>query len=90
MPLREQAGAHLELTAYRERVDTLIARVRLRAVQDLTRAAPPEAAIPLVRALADKDDDIQFQAIAGELNIFLAEPVIPRKKGATCGSSRTG
>ena len=54
--------------------------VRLRAVQALKQAAPPEAAIPLTRSLADPDDDIQFQAIAGELNIFLAEKVIPRKK----------
>ena len=61
-------------------LDSTDARVRLRAVQALTRTAPPEAAVPLTRALTDKDDDIQFQAIAGELNIFLAEPVIPRKK----------
>jgi len=54
--------------------------VRLRAVQALKQAASPEAAIPLTRSLADPEDDIQFQAIAGELNIFLADKVIPRKK----------
>jgi len=56
------------------------AHVRLQAVQALTRGASPESAIPLARSVADHDDTIQFQAIAGELNIFLAEPVIPRKK----------
>ena len=54
--------------------------VRLRAVQSLKQSAPPEAAIPLTRSIADPEDDIQFQAIAGELNIFLAEKVIPRKR----------
>ena len=56
------------------------ARVRLRAVQGLTLAAAPESAIPLTRSVGDPDNNIQFQAIAGELNIFLAEPVVPRKK----------
>ena len=38
--------------------------VRLRAVQALKQAAPPEAAVPLTRSLADPENDIQFQAIA--------------------------
>ena len=55
---------------------------RLRAVQLLQQAAYPEAALPLAAAVTDAQDDIQLQAIAAELNIFLAEPVVPRKRVA--------
>ena len=53
---------------------------RLRAVQLLKRAAYPEAALPLAAVVTDAQDDIQLEAIAAELNIFLAEPVVPRKR----------
>lgn len=56
--------------------------VRLRAVQALRQASYPEAAVPLARAVVDADDVIQLQAIAAELNMFLAEPIVPRKKVA--------
>jgi len=53
---------------------------RLRAVQALKAAAMPEAAIPLTRALADPNDNVQLQAIGAELNIFLADKVAGRRK----------
>jgi HEAT repeat protein len=55
---------------------------RLRAVQLLKQAAYPEAAVPLAALVTDPQDDIQLEAIAAELNIFLAEPVVPRKRVA--------
>lgn len=54
--------------------------VRLRAVLALKQAAFPESAVPLTRALADGDDRVQAEAIAAELNIWLGEKVIPRKR----------
>jgi HEAT repeat protein len=54
--------------------------VRLRAVQ-LLRATPYlEAAVPLAKAITDPEDDIQLEAIAAELNVFLAEKIVPRKR----------
>ena len=58
------------------------AKVRLRAVQLLKGAAYPEAALPLARLLTDPQDDVQLEAIAAELNIFLTEPIVPRKRVA--------
>ena len=54
--------------------------VRLRAVQLLKGAAYPEAAVPLAKLVTDQDDDVQLEAIAAELNVFLAEKIIPRKR----------
>jgi HEAT repeat protein len=54
--------------------------VRLRAVQLLKDAAYPEAAVPLAKLITDLYDDVQIEAIAAELNIFLAEKVITRKR----------
>lgn len=54
--------------------------VRLQAVQALKAAALPESALPLTRALADPVDRIQLEAIAAELNLFLAERVVPRRR----------
>jgi len=56
------------------------AGTRLRAVQLLKTAAYQEAAIPLAPLVTDAQDDIQLEAIMAELNIFLAEPVVPRKR----------
>ena len=58
------------------------AGARLRAVQLLKQAAYPEAALPLAALVTDSHDDIQLEAIAAEINIFLAEPVVPRKRVA--------
>ena len=61
------------------------AAVRLRAVQLLKQAAFPEAAIPLAPLVGDARDDIQLEAIAAELNIFLAAPAAS-KKGLRMGA----
>ena len=54
--------------------------VRLRAVEALKEAANPDAALPLARLVTDPRDDIQLAAIAAELNIFLAERIVPRRR----------
>lgn len=56
------------------------APTRLRAARMLKETAYPEAASPLARLLADPQDDVQLEAIAGELNIFLAEKIAARKR----------
>jgi hypothetical protein len=56
------------------------ASARLRAVTLLKGAAYPEAAIPLAKAVGDSQDAVQFEAIAAELNIFLATKVVPKKR----------
>ena len=53
---------------------------RLRAAQMLKAAAYPEAAVPLAALVTDPVDDVQLEAIAAELNIFLAEKIVPRKR----------
>jgi hypothetical protein len=53
---------------------------RLRAVRLLKDAAYPEAAIPLAALVTDADDVVQLEAIAAELNIFLTEKIITRKR----------
>jgi HEAT repeat protein len=56
------------------------ANVRLRAAQRLKEAAPQEAAVPLAALVTDPQDDVQFAAIAAEVNIFLADKIAPRKR----------
>ena len=56
------------------------ANVRLRGAQRLKEAALPEAAVPLAALVTDPQDDVQFEAIAAELNIFLADKIVPRKR----------
>jgi HEAT repeat protein len=53
---------------------------RLRAVQLLKEAAYPEAALPLAKAILDPQDNVQLEAIGAEVNIFLAEKVVLRKR----------
>jgi HEAT repeat protein len=53
---------------------------RLRAVRLLKDAAYPEAAIPLAALVTDVDDEVQLEAIAAELNIFLSEKIVTRKR----------
>jgi HEAT repeat protein len=65
------------------------ANVRLRAVQLLKQAAYPEAAIPLAGAVADAQDEIQLEAIAAELNLFLADPVVTKKRVAMVVEKRS-
>jgi HEAT repeat protein len=58
------------------------AGTRLRSVQLLKQAAFPEAAIPLAALVNDAKDEIKLEAIAAELNIFLADPIVPKKRVA--------
>jgi HEAT repeat protein len=53
---------------------------RLRAVQMLKATPYPEAAVPLAALVTDPQDDIQLEAITAELNIFLLEPVVSRRR----------
>jgi len=53
---------------------------RIRAAQMLKEAGYPEAAVPLATLVTDPVDEIQLEAIAAELNIFLAERIVPRKR----------
>jgi hypothetical protein len=63
------------------------AGARLRAVQLLKDAAYPEAAVPLAPLVNDPEDAVQAEAIAAELNIFLAEKVTTRRR---IGRGRSG
>jgi HEAT repeat protein len=58
------------------------AGTRLEAVRLLKDATYAEAAAPLASLLLDPDDRIQVEAIAAELNIFLAEKVVSRRRVA--------
>jgi hypothetical protein len=58
------------------------AGARLRAATLLKASGYPEAAIPLAKAVGDPQDEIQLEAIAAELNIFLANKIVPRKRVA--------
>jgi len=53
---------------------------RLLTVQLLKEAGYPEAAEPLAKLVTDANDAIQLEAIAAELNIFLAEKIVPRRR----------
>jgi HEAT repeat protein len=78
-------GPSAEQVSYETAIKDLAsadAATRLRSVQLLKQAAFPEAAIPLAALVTDARDDIQLEAIAAELNIFLAEPVVPKKRVA--------
>lgn len=55
-------------------------KTRLLAARTLKDAASPDAAIPLAALLTDPRDDVQVEAIAAELNIFLADPVVSRRR----------
>src|SRR5215204_1660036 len=56
------------------------ASTRLRAVQGLQELASAEAALPIAPLLNDPQNDVQLAAIAAEMSIFLAEPVVPRRR----------
>jgi hypothetical protein len=53
---------------------------RLRAAQMLKQTPYFEAAVPLAALVADPQDQVQLEAIAAELNIFLADPIVPKKR----------
>src|SRR4051794_34447311 len=51
---------------------------RIRALQLLRDGAFPEAAAPIARLVADPRDEVQLEAIAAELNIFLVEKIVTK------------
>jgi HEAT repeat protein len=53
---------------------------RLHAATLLKAAGYPEAAVPLAKTVVDSEDAIQLESIAAELNIFLAQKVVPKKR----------
>lgn len=53
---------------------------RLKATRMLKEAGYPEAAAPLAALVTDPVDEVQLEAIAAELNIFLTERIVPRKR----------
>src|SRR4051812_2358487 len=53
---------------------------RLRAVQMLNQTPYLEAAVPIAALITDPQDEVQLEAIAAELNIFLSDPIVPRKR----------
>jgi HEAT repeat protein len=56
------------------------AATRLRAVQLLKAAGYPEAAVPMAPVILDPFDETQLEAIAAELNIFLSDKVVPKRR----------
>jgi hypothetical protein len=44
----------------------------------MKQAGYPEAAVPLAALITDPADEVQLEAIAAELNIFLEERIVPR------------
>lgn len=46
----------------------------------LKEAGYPEAAVALAALVTDPVDEVQLEAIAAELNIFLTERIVPRKR----------
>ena len=57
-------------------------QVRFQAARLLRDAAYPEGALPLVPLVNDEHDDVQREAISAELNIFLAEKIVSRRRVA--------
>jgi HEAT repeat protein len=53
---------------------------RLRAVRLVKDAAPLQAAQPLIPLISDPDDEVQYEAIGAELNIFMAEKVVSKRR----------
>ncbi len=79
----EERAAGAQTASFEETIGDLGSKessVRLRAARMLKAAAYPESAAPLARVLADADDEVQLEAVAGELNIFLAEKVTPSRR----------
>src|SRR5262245_34826118 len=56
------------------------AGVRVKAAQMLKETSYPEAAVPLAALVTDPVDEVQLEAIAAELNIFLEDRIVPRKR----------
>jgi HEAT repeat protein len=77
-PARVSAQAALTVTT--RDLKSTNTSTRLRAVQKLQETPLLDAALPLAPLVNDPEDEVQLAAIAAELNIFLAEPVVPRRR----------
>jgi len=75
------AAAQIEFTQAINDLGSEDANVRLKTLRGLRDAAYPEAAVPISNLIIDKQDSVQLEAIAAELDIFLAEKVTGRKNG---------
>jgi len=53
---------------------------RRRAVQQLSESGRADAAVAIAPAIGDADNEVQLDAIAAELNIFLAEKITTRRR----------
>jgi HEAT repeat protein len=83
LPRAQQSAPVRGAIPFEQAIDDLgssDSRIRLRAVRMLKDAAYPESAVPLAKIVTDPHDELQFEAIAAELNIFLAEPIVTRKR----------
>jgi len=80
LPARSAVPSQVSFEATMRELSSADAGRRLRAVQLLKDAAYPEAAVPLAQLVGDPRDEIQLEAIAAELNIFLAEHVVAKKR----------
>jgi HEAT repeat protein len=81
--------AALQAVAAQESFEQVIGKLgssdagtRLECVRLLKDASFAEAARPLAPLLVDPDDRVQAEAIAAELNIFLAEKIVSRRRVA--------
>lgn len=88
--LRGHAAAQVPFERAAKDLTSADAETRLRAVQMLKEAAYPESAIPLARLVTDPEDTIQLEAIAAELNIFLVEKIVTRRRVALVVEVRNG
>jgi len=57
-------------------------QTRLRAVALLKTAGYPEAALPVAALIGAPEDELQLEAIAAELNFFLAQKIVPKRRVA--------
>ena len=87
MPLAVRASLALFAALAQVPVDSAIAdlksadrETRLRAVRLLKEAGRPDSARPLVPLISDPDDEIQYEAIGAELNAFLAEKIVSKRR----------
>ena len=87
MPLAVRASLALFAALAQVPIDRAIAdlenpdrETRLRAVRLLKEAGRPESVRPLVPLISDPDDEIQYEAIGAELNAFLAEKIVSKRR----------
>lgn len=57
-------------------------QTRFRALSLLKTAGYPEAALPVAPLVGAPEDELQLEAIAAELNFFLAQKVVPKRRVA--------